>query len=43
VREPARDIMSIVDYGYAPHAFNEEGEKKLWELSFKIAGVEVEK
>ena len=42
VGEPAKDMMSIVDYGYAPHAFDEEGEDRLWELSCELAGVKTE-
>jgi NAD(P)-dependent dehydrogenase (short-subunit alcohol dehydrogenase family) len=39
---PAKDMMSILDPGYAPHAFDEEGENRLWELSSKLAGITVE-
>jgi NAD(P)-dependent dehydrogenase (short-subunit alcohol dehydrogenase family) len=36
---PARDLMSIVDPGYAPHAFDENEEAKLWKLSEELTGV----
>jgi len=39
---PAKDTMSILDPGYAPHAFDEEGENRLWELSSKLSGITVE-
>ncbi|KAF7545203.1 hypothetical protein G7Z17_g9348 [Cylindrodendrum hubeiense] len=39
VGEPAQDIMAVLDPGYGPHAFNEEGENKLWALSCELAGV----
>jgi len=42
VGAPATDLMSVLDPGYGPHAFDEEGENKLWELSSKLASVEVE-
>lgn len=42
VGRPAKDLKSILDQGHAPHAFDEEGEKKLWELSEKLANVKVE-
>lgn len=39
---PARDLTSILDPGYAPHAFDEEGEAELWRLSCELADVRVE-
>lgn len=39
VAGPAQDAMSILDPGYAAHAFNEEGENKLWTLSCELTGV----
>ncbi|KAH6991140.1 putative short-chain dehydrogenase [Ilyonectria sp. MPI-CAGE-AT-0026] len=41
VAGPAQDAMSVLDPGYAPHAFNEEGENKLWTLSCELTGVKV--
>lgn len=41
IGEPAKDLMSILDDGYAPHAFDEEGGKRLWDLSSKLTGVGV--
>jgi NAD(P)-dependent dehydrogenase (short-subunit alcohol dehydrogenase family) len=41
VGEPAKSEDTIKDPGYAPHAFDEEGEKKLWELSERLTGVKV--
>ncbi|KAK7408029.1 hypothetical protein QQX98_009802 [Neonectria punicea] len=41
VAGPATDIMSVLDPGYGPHAFDEEGEKKLWALSSELTGVAV--
>jgi NAD(P)-dependent dehydrogenase (short-subunit alcohol dehydrogenase family) len=38
VGAPAKDVMSILDPGYAPHAFDEEGENKLWRLSEELTG-----
>ena len=32
--------LSTMDVGYAPHAFDAEGEKRLWEVSSKLVGVE---
>lgn len=32
----AKDVKDPVDPGYASHAFDEEGEKSLWELSNKL-------
>ncbi|KAI5467617.1 putative short-chain dehydrogenase [Mariannaea sp. PMI_226] len=42
VGDAATDVMSIFDPGYAPHAFDVEGENRLWELSSKLTGVVVE-
>jgi NAD(P)-dependent dehydrogenase (short-subunit alcohol dehydrogenase family) len=39
--QPAKNAQLIEDEGYAPHAFDIEGENRLWELSSKLAGVEV--
>lgn len=38
----AKDLTSILDTGYAPHAFDEEGENKLWGLSCELTGVTVD-
>ncbi|KAM0327633.1 hypothetical protein ACHAQA_005926 [Verticillium albo-atrum] len=40
VGEEAKDMMSIMDQGSAPHAFDREGEDKLWELSMGLVDVE---
>ena len=42
VGEAATNFMSILDMGYGPHAFDEEGENRLWDLSCKLTGVKVE-
>ncbi|KAF0319721.1 hypothetical protein GQ607_012972 [Colletotrichum asianum] len=34
--------LAMADHGYGPHAFDEEGENKLWELSLKLTGVKLE-
>lgn len=39
---PAKNLMSVLDPGYGPHAFDEEEENRLWELSCKLAGVKAE-
>ncbi|KAI9152102.1 Short-chain dehydrogenase TIC 32 [Paramyrothecium foliicola] len=41
VGERATADDAIKDPGFAAHAFDEEGEKKLWELSEKLTGVKV--
>ncbi|GKT44794.1 retinol dehydrogenase 14 [Colletotrichum spaethianum] len=38
----AKDMMAISDPGYAPHAFDREGEERLWKLSLELAGIEAE-
>jgi NAD(P)-dependent dehydrogenase (short-subunit alcohol dehydrogenase family) len=38
----AKNLMSILDQGYGPHAFDKEGENRLWELSCKLTDVKVE-
>lgn len=35
---PAPKDWSVLDYGYAPWAYNPEGEEKLWELSLELVG-----
>lgn len=40
--KPAKDGKEMKDEGYAPHAFDKEGEDKLWALSAKLTGVEVD-
>jgi NAD(P)-dependent dehydrogenase (short-subunit alcohol dehydrogenase family) len=42
VGEPAKDLSSILDTGYAPHAFDKHGEMELWNLSCELAGIKVE-
>jgi NAD(P)-dependent dehydrogenase (short-subunit alcohol dehydrogenase family) len=44
IGEPAKNNAQVEmdDFGYAPHAFDEEGEKKLWDLSCKLAEVTVD-
>lgn len=42
VGDAAEDVASILDPGYAPHAFDMEGEDRLWELSYKLADIAVE-
>jgi NAD(P)-dependent dehydrogenase (short-subunit alcohol dehydrogenase family) len=42
VSGPAKDLTSILDPGYAPHAFDVEGENKLWQLSCELAKVKIE-
>jgi len=37
-KEAAGD--DIISGGYAPFAFNEEAEKKLWDLSCKMVGID---
>ncbi|PVI04889.1 putative short-chain dehydrogenase [Periconia macrospinosa] len=39
---PAKNLTSILDSGYAPHAFDEEGETKLWNLSCELTNVKME-
>ncbi|TDZ32473.1 Dehydrogenase/reductase SDR family member on chromosome X [Colletotrichum spinosum] len=39
---PAKEMESLADYGYAPHAFDEESEDKLWKLSEELTGVKVD-
>ncbi|KAF7672916.1 hypothetical protein GT037_008867 [Alternaria burnsii] len=39
---PAKNLSSILDPGYAPHAFDEEGEITLWNLSSELANVKIE-
>ncbi|KAH7156586.1 putative short-chain dehydrogenase [Dactylonectria macrodidyma] len=36
---PAQDITSILDPGYGPHVYDEEGENRLWALSCELTGV----
>jgi len=43
VGAPAKDMMSILDPGYAPHAFDEEGENRLWKLSEELTNAMVTK
>lgn len=40
--KPADNAQLVEDEGYAPHAFDVEGENRLWELSSKLAGIKVE-
>lgn len=42
VSGPAKDVLNILDPGYAPHAFDKEGEEKLWKLSSQLTGISVE-
>jgi NAD(P)-dependent dehydrogenase (short-subunit alcohol dehydrogenase family) len=42
VGDEATDAMSILDPGYAPHAFDVDGENKLWELSLRLTDVKIE-
>ncbi|KAF9871034.1 putative short-chain dehydrogenase [Colletotrichum karsti] len=35
-------MASLADQGYGPHAFDEESENKLWELSLELTGVKIE-
>lgn len=37
---PVRKGNSATDVGYAPHAYDEEGEKRLWVDSLKMVGLE---
>ncbi|KAF6829114.1 putative short-chain dehydrogenase [Colletotrichum plurivorum] len=39
---PAKDPMSMADHGYGAHAFDEESERKLWELSLELTGVKID-
>ncbi|KAJ9157657.1 Short chain dehydrogenase family protein [Pleurostoma richardsiae] len=39
VAPPAESMTSALEVGYAPHAYDEEGAAKLWELSEKLTGV----
>jgi NAD(P)-dependent dehydrogenase (short-subunit alcohol dehydrogenase family) len=39
--KPAVNAADIADEGFAPHAFDPEGEAKLWELSGELTGVRV--
>lgn len=39
VGEPVKEGYRMFDPGYAPHAFNEENEKKLWALSLAMVGL----
>ncbi|KPM45821.1 hypothetical protein AK830_g702 [Neonectria ditissima] len=41
VGEVAKDIASVLDPGYGPHAFDEDGEKRLWALSSELTGMAV--
>lgn len=42
IAPPATDLNSTMDPGVAPHAYDEDGENRLWELSLKLTGVFVE-
>ncbi|VUC36587.1 unnamed protein product [Clonostachys rosea] len=42
IGEPLKDMNSIVDPGYATHAYDEEGENRLWELSSQLTGISVQ-
>ncbi len=37
--EPAKELMSILDPGYAPWAFDQDGENKLWSMATELSGV----
>lgn len=39
VGHPAQNPEDVTDEGYAPHAFDVEGEEKLWALSEQLTGV----
>jgi NAD(P)-dependent dehydrogenase (short-subunit alcohol dehydrogenase family) len=39
---PAENAGDIADEGFASHAFDREGEDRLWELSKELTGVDVE-
>ncbi|KAK3329133.1 putative short-chain dehydrogenase [Apodospora peruviana] len=39
IAPPSQDMAAVLDPGYAPHAYDEEGENRLWKLSGKLAGV----
>ncbi|CAI6085939.1 unnamed protein product, partial [Clonostachys chloroleuca] len=43
VGEPLKDVNSVVDPGYAAHAYDEEGEDRLWEMSSQLTGISVQK
>jgi len=36
---PCEDVSNILALGYAPHAYNEEGEKRLWKDSLQMVGL----
>jgi len=42
VAPPTDDMTSDISPGVAAHAYNEEGENRLWELSAKLVGVTVD-
>ncbi|CAG9990549.1 unnamed protein product, partial [Clonostachys byssicola] len=42
VGESLKDENSVVDPGYAAHAYDEEGENRLWELSGQLTGIFVQ-
>ncbi|KAF2715245.1 putative short-chain dehydrogenase [Pleomassaria siparia CBS 279.74] len=42
VAVPAKDLLAITETGYAPHAYNVEGENGLWALSERLTGVKVQ-
>ncbi|KAF2454635.1 short chain dehydrogenase [Lineolata rhizophorae] len=39
VAEPAANASAAAQLGYAPHAYDEKAENKLWEVSCKLVGV----
>ena len=39
VGSPTADVTAILSTGFAPHAFDVEGEDRLWELSEELTGV----
>lgn len=38
VAAPSEDLLAALDPGYAAHAYDPEGEDRLWELSAKLVG-----
>ncbi len=39
IAPPSTNATSAIDSGVGPHAYDEEGENQLWELSSKLTGV----
>ena len=38
--KPVEEGWTVMNPGYVPHAFDEEGEKRLWVESLRLVGME---